>query len=296
MPRRPLTFAFALLASIVGCVHLHHPTPRPTRPPSLLCYAGINMRRPVEEIARQFTADTGVAVTVEVNDPRPLVDKIEVQATADNFVCHDPFLPILIDHGIAPAHAYTAASLTPMIAVKKGNPLNIRSIADMARPGVRVGLTERSVMTGNIARLMSKKAGVESAFAANVRGEYSAGRQLAEALIRDEIDAGLIWNIVIFNNRDKLEAVDVPAAIRPQRGIDAEVFSPELGDVELDYVRITVAALAGSRHPAEADAFARYVASPAGAKVFAAYGFSPADPTRPTVMPNRRPPMKAAGR
>lgn len=278
----------------VGCASSHStPSPKPaTQPVTLLCYAGINMRVPVEKIAAQFEAQTGIHVKVEVNDPRPLIDKIEVAPTADAFVCHDPFLPILIDHGIAPRTAYTAATLTPMIVVRKGNPLGIHSIQDMARPGVRVGLTQRSVMTGNIARLMSEKANVEVAFAANVKGEYAAGRELAEALIADKVDAGVIWNIVIFNNRDKLEAVDIPANIRPQRGVDAEMYSPELGDVELDYVRITVAALASSRHPDEADAFARFVASPAGARVFAAHGYSPADPSRPTLMPNRRPAKK----
>lgn len=280
-----------VLATMFGCTSARAPAPasRPA-PVTLLCYAGINMRTSVEEIARQYEAKTGVHVTVEVNDPRPLLDKIEVSSAADDFVCHDPFLPILIDHGITPRTAYTAASLTPMVAVKKGNPLGIHSIQDMARPGVRVGLTEKTVMTGNIARLMSQKAGVADAFAANVKGEYSAGRQLGEAILRDEIDAGVIWNIVIFNNRDKLDAVDIPANIRPQRGIDAEVYSPELGTVELDYIRITVAALNSSKHPKEADDFARFVASPAGWTVFAEHGFSPPDPTRPTLMANRKPP------
>lgn len=287
----PPFFRFLILLittlTVTGCATDTPPKP-PQPKPTLLCYVGINMRDTVEQLAKIHEARTGVHINCVVNDPRPLIDAIEVAPTADLFVCHDPFLPILIDHGIRPKTAYTAASLTPVIAVRKGNPKNIQSFQDLARPGLRIGLTDKTSMTGNIARLMARKAGVTEPFEANVAAEFPAGRALANSLIDDKLDAGIIWNIVVHIYRDKLDAIDIAPNLRPT-GPEATMYAPALGDIELDYVRVTVASLASTTHPAESDAFARFVASPEATALFLENGFSRPNPGRPTILPNRRP-------
>jgi molybdate transport system substrate-binding protein len=287
MLKRLIGVTLMLLAA--GCCVHRKPTTQAAAKPELLCYAGINMKASVEEIAQIYESRTGIHVKVEVNDPRPLVDKIEVSGSADNFVCHDPFLPILMDNGVKINTAYTAASLTPMIAVRAGNPKNITKFEDLAQPGIRVGLTDRTSMTGNIARLMARKAGVSEAFEKNVVAEFPAGRELAKSLIDDRIDAGIIWNIVVHIFDDKLDMVDVAPELRPSPGAESEMFAPALGSIELDYVRVTVMSLATTRYPKEADNFAKLIASPEGYAVFAKNGFSPPRADRPTIAPNRKP-------
>lgn len=82
------------------------------------------------------------------------------------------------------------------------------------------------------------------------------GRELAAPSSDDKMDAGIIWNAVTFANRDRMEPVDVRPEWRPRRGLDAEVDSPTLGHLELDYVRVTIAQLGTSPHPDLARAFA----------------------------------------
>lgn len=250
---------------------------------SLFCYVGVNMRTSVEALAREHELRTGVHIDVETNDPRPLIDKIVVSPTADLFVCHDPFLPMLISHGIKVSEAWTVATLVPTIAVRKGNPKKIHGLEDLARPGVRVGLTDATSMSGNIVALMVKKAGIEPQFRANVVKEFPAGRALAGSLIADEIDAGIIWNAVIHIFGDQLDPVAIDERWRPTHGPESVSYSPALGRIELDYVRVTIALLCGTRYPTEARAFAEFVASPEGAAVFRKNGFSPADPNRPAL-------------
>ncbi len=238
----------------------------------------------MDELARLYEKRTGVHIEIEMNDPRSLIERIKVSQKADLFISHDPFLALITSQGIEVRSAWNVASLVPMIAVAKGNPKKIKGLKDLARPGVRVGLTEsKTAITGNIMEWMLRKAEIEPQVQANVVKRASAGRELAAALVADEIDAGFVWNAVIYAFRDKIEAVDIPAEQRPPRGPESIVDSPALGRIELDHVRVTIALLGSSASPDLARAFAEFVASAEGRAVFLKKGFSPTDPDRPPL-------------
>jgi len=246
------------------------------------------MKASIEELARIYESRTGVRIIVESNDPRSLISEIKVDGDADLFVSHDPFLAMLARDGVKVRQAWNAASLSPVIAVAKGNPKGIRGLKDLARPGIRVGLTDPNMaITGNIITLMLKKAGVDREVDANVVKRAANGRDLGAALAAGELDATFVWNAVVHANREKLEAVDIPEDQRPSRGAESMMHHPSLGRIELGHVRVTVALLAASRRADRSRAFAEFVASPEGAAVFRANGFSPVDPGRPpaTVSP-----------
>lgn len=250
----------------------------------LLCYAGPSMKAPMDVLAGRYKERTGVRVDVEMNDPRTLISRIAVAPDADLFISHDPFLAMLDRQGVKARGAWTVASLEPVIIVAKGNPRRIRGLADLAREGIRVGVTsEKTAISASIVATMLKRAGVGDAVRANVIKEVAAGRGLATALAADQIDAGVVWNAVAYASRDKVDAVVIPAELRPERGVDSVIDHPDLGKIELDYVRVTIATLPTSKLPEEARAFAEFVLSPEGRGVFEEQGFAPADPDRPTL-------------
>jgi molybdate transport system substrate-binding protein len=252
------------------------------------------MKRSMEELARTYEEKTGKHVTVESNDPRSLIDKIVLAPAAGLFVSHDPFLSMLRRQGVGVRQSWCVASLTPTLAVLKGNPKQIHALADLAKPGIRVGMTDaQSTISSHIVAVMLEKSGLTEAVNANVVLHVPAGRYLVSALADDKIDAGFVWNAVVYGNRDKIEAVDVPTKWRPERGVDSIFDSPTLGKLELDYVRVTLAELASCPTPQAAHAFAEFVASPAGMAVFAKNGFSPADPDRPVLLPESAQPAAA---
>lgn len=241
---------------------------------------------PMQELARIHTQRTGVRVRVQSDDARVLIDAIANERAADLFVTHDPFMTVLAGRGVELGHAWTVASVRPMIAVPKGNPKQIRGLEDLGRPGTRVGLTDAAnSISGHIISLMLRKAGVAADVEANVTKRTLVGRTIADSLIAGEIDACIVWNVVIFNRRDKLDAVDIRPELRPMFGADAVITTPTLGRLELDYVRVTIATLGHSRLPDEARAFGQFVASPEGEKVFRDCGFAPPDHTRPALPP-----------
>ena len=248
----------------------------------LVCYVSTNMRASLEELARLHEAQTGVKIILEIADARTLISKIEKSHDADLFVCHDPFLAMLVNQGVAVKNVWAVASVKPMVAVPKGNPNRIKGLEDLARPGLRIGLTDgKNSISGHIITLMLQKAGIAEKVEANVLKRTLQGGDIASALAAGDLDACIVWNAVVFTLRDKIEAVDIKPEWRPKFGLDAVVNSPTMGRLELDYVRVTAAMLGTSKLPDEALAFAKFAASAEGMAVFVKNGFSPADPNRP---------------
>lgn len=284
---RWMSLALVVMLGLVGCCEERAAATRSAvgGPAGLVCYAGPNMRVSIQELARRYQERTGVRVRVESDDVRPLIDKMAVQHAADLFVTHDPFLNGLSARGVEVKEAWTAATVTPMIAVAKGNPKNIRGLEDLGRPGMRVGLTdEEQAISGQITKVMLRRAGVTRQVEANVVKRSMVGRPLGDAVAAGELDAAIVWNVVIFERRDRVDAVDIRPEWRPKRGVDALVESPSMGRIELDYARVNIALLADSKCPREAKAFAQFVASSEGAGVFLHNGFTPADPKRPAIL------------
>jgi len=274
-------FVVAAIASALFCgmnVSCSRDEPADTGPP-LLCYVGGTMRPVMDDLAAQYKSKTGSEVMIDYGGSGELLIRIETTGKGDLYVCHDPFLGALMNKGLG-KQGWTAASLTPVIAVSRKNEvdrgLDIRGLADLAKPGVKVGLTDPQYSTaGRLVKVMMDKSGIELK-PETVTRQGGAARN---AVAVGQLDATIVWNAVAFTRRDKLRAVPIEPKWMPARGADA-VTSATFGRVEMDYIRVTIATLACSDQPKRAKAFAEFVASREGQKTFARYGFCPADPTR----------------
>ena len=238
----------------------------------LLCYVGGTMRPAMEALARTYEAETGQHVKIDYSDSGQLLVKIETTGRGDLYVCHDPFLAALKKLGRG---GWVVASLTPTIAVPKGNPKGIHGLKDLAQPGIRLGLTHAQYSTlGHINPVMFDKTGLREKIEANVKTRTRSGGEAANAVALGHLDAAIVWNAVIFARRDKLDAVDIAPEHRPDPKVDA-VTTATFGRIDRSCVGVTVATLACSTMPEATDAFARFVCSPRGRQVFAEHGFSP---------------------
>ena len=246
------------------------------KPEPLLCYVGGTMRPVMEMLAEAYEKDTGQPVTIDYSGSGQLLIKIETTGIGDLYVCHDPFLNALMRKGLG-LKGYTIAAIKPMIAVAKGNPKQIKGLADLTRPGLKVGLTDEMFSTvGHINKVMFRKAGLAEAIKANVVTRSRSGGQVANAVKLGHLDAAIVWNAVIFVRRDALDAVEIEDRYRPQPGVDA-VTSPTWGPIDMSRIRVTLATLKCSKQPKAAAQFAEYVTSAKARAVFLANGFLPAE-------------------
>lgn len=268
-----------LLLAVPGCAKQRAGEREP-----LLCYVGGTMRPAMEELAALYEKETGRPVQLDYGDSGQLMIRIEAARRGDLYVCHDPFLNALMKKGLGDK-GWTVATLTPTIAVAKGNPKNIKGLKDLAREGIKLGLTDAQYSTaGHIAPVMFDKAKLRKEIEANVVTRSRMGGEIANAVSIGSIDAGIVWNAVIFARKDKLDGVAIEPEYHPDPKVDA-VTTATFGQIDMSNVKVTIATLACSRQLEAARAFAEFVHSPKGQAVFAACGFSPANEEEETGAP-----------
>jgi len=241
----------------------------------LLCHVGGTMRPVLEELAKRYQAETGQLVRFNYGDSGALLTQIEQAKRGDLYVCHDPFGGSAQKKGLA-ARVWTIASLTPMIAVQKGNPKGIRGLRDLAKPGLKIGLTDETYSTlGHINPRMFDKAGLRKEIEANVVTRTRMGGEVANAVGIGNLDATIVWNAVAYLRREKLDAVPIEPSLLLQPGVDA-VTTATFGPIDMGCVKVTIATLKCSKRAKAAAAFAEYAASAKARDAFASFGFSPA--------------------
>ena len=257
--------------------------------PALLCYVGGTMRLVMTELAKRYEEKTGQKIDIHPGGSGELMIKIKQTQLGDLYVCHDPFMGQLMKEKLG-VEGWTVASLTPMIAVRKDE-TSIKGLADLAKPGVRVGLTDATHSTaGYIAEKMLDKSGLRNEIEKNVITRTRQGTRMASFVAGGELDAAIVWDAVIHAFGDELKAVPIEPQWRPARDVDA-VTSATHGRINMDYIRVTIATLKHSKNLAAATAFAEFVASEENRPLFDEYGFSPVDLSRPTHEVGVAPPI-----
>lgn len=261
----------ALLAVFGGGCRRQEASPQP-----LVCHVGGTMRPVMLELAKRYEAETGQAVEINSAGSGELLAHIELQKRGDVYVCHDPFLDLLMQKFRLGVDGWTVAELTPVIAVVKGNPKGIGGLADTARSDVDLAVTDLEHSTlGRMLRSIFAKADLdldrivrEKKVQINKSGGY-----VANLVKTGNADAAICWNAVAHLRRDALDVVPIPPRHLPTPGVDV-LTTATRRSYTLTPVRVTVATLTCSRQPEAAQRFAEFVASTRAAKVFAEFGFT----------------------
>jgi molybdate transport system substrate-binding protein len=123
-----------LLTSVGGCAG--------ARPKTLTAFVGSASKPPVEEAARAFQEKTGIEVYLTFGGSGSLLSQIELSKSGDLYIPGSPDYMVKAERQgmVDPSSEQKIAYLVPVMAVPRGNPANIKSLADLARPGVRVGI------------------------------------------------------------------------------------------------------------------------------------------------------------
>jgi molybdate transport system substrate-binding protein len=273
----------ALAAVSAGCPRRPAPaaptTPRSAAaaaalPPPLICHVGGTMLPVIEELARQYREATGEALELNTGDSGSLLALIETQKQGDLYVCHDPFLEMLMNRRLG-VDAWTVAELTPVIAVPKGNPQGIRGLQDLARPEIELFLTDYEYSTlGRLLPTLFGKAGIDFAELNRRKtiNTHRSGSQAANVVQMGNADATIVWNAVVALRAGALEAIPITACL-PQPYVDT-LTSATGKAYRLMPVRVTVATLACSAQPDRAKAFARFIAGSERQEVFRRLGYT----------------------
>jgi molybdate transport system substrate-binding protein len=222
-------------------------------PDALLIYAGAGLKKPIQDIGSSFTNETGIPVVFNFQGSGTLLTQMDITHKGDIFIpggTADYKTAQEKDLVLKPQYL---AYHVPMIAVSKGNPLNIASIEDFAKPGLKLGLGDiKATAIGSAGDKLFKKLGISEDVEKNVVMRAATINELVTALNAGTIEASLLTKDQI--NEKTMEGI-------PLKDVNAYVLIVPVGVTTF------------SKQTEKAQKFADYTASDAGKAIFKKYGF-----------------------
>ncbi len=220
----------------------------------LVLLTGSSFVEPANKLCTEFTEKTGIEIVTTQGESEDLLPLVKAGEKGDIFVTHDPYLDYVKDAG-ALVDSVHVGYVAPVLAVRPGNPKNIRSIEDLTRPGLKVALSNPQYSTcGRLVFDLLEKKGIKDEVMKNVGNRLTKGHHRLGTLLKTQtVDAVIMWNGVAHTFADSLEIVETPYEY------DEEI-------------RVHVMTLTHSKHPGAIKKFREFAAI-RGGEIFKEYGY-----------------------
>ena len=229
--------------------------PATEEPHSLLVYCGAGMRKPMDEIGSLFFEEYGIPINYNYAGSNTLLSQMELTQMGDVYMPGATYyFDIAKEKGITD-YEQRVAYHVPVIAVPKGNPAGITSLADLAKPGVTVILGDsKAAAIGKLGDKILEENEIYDAVANNTIARGATVNELVVYTSMKQADASIIWEDLVVNS-EKMEIVEIP---REQNIIKI----------------IPIGTLTFSEKKDAATKFVDFVASPEGKAIFEKHGFT----------------------
>lgn len=269
-PLRVLSLLFALCMLLAACgtgstTASSGATATP-QPVTLNIFAASSLTASFNEIKTNYQhAHAGITIVNQFAGSQALVQQIINGANADVFASADEanmqkaITPGLVDKN--QVHVFARNKL--VVIVPASNPANITSLQDLAKHGVKLVVGASSVPVGtyalkildNLGKAAGYGASYESSVKANIVSQEDQVTAVVQKVALGEADAGIVYQTdVTPAEASKVKVIAIPDAF----------------NVIAEY---PIAALKGSTHATEAQAFVNYILSSDGQATLTKYHF-----------------------
>jgi molybdenum ABC transporter molybdate-binding protein len=223
-PKQALHLARYLAASDAGLVRYKEFGFQPvagdpwSETPEITLYAGSMLRPAIEATITAFEEREGVRVTRVYNGCGILVAQMKAGQVPDAyFACDSEFMNQVRDFFPAP----TSVSQNELvILVMKGNPHDIKSLKDLTKPGLRVGIGhEKQCAMGWLTQRTFDESGMKTELMANVVVQTPTGDMLVNQMRSGSLDAAVAYLSNAAGSADFLDAVriyGIPCSVATQ--------------------------------------------------------------------------------
>jgi len=247
--------AAAMILSCIGC------SPGAPQETKLLLYCGAGLRPPVDQIAREFAKQYGIRIECDYAGSEVLLSRIKLSGRGELYMPGDVYyVDMAEDQGLI-ASQRDVCYFVPVIMVQKGNPKNIRTLADLSRPGIKIGLGDPKACSigRKCSEIFAKNDISEEDIDKNVKYRSLTVNELGNHIKVGALDAVIVWDAVAACFPDEGEVVPIPA--------EQNVIST-----------VAVGTLKSSSHPEQTARFVEFITSARGKEILAKYHYATALP------------------
>jgi molybdenum ABC transporter molybdate-binding protein len=229
---------------------------------SLFLYCAAGIKNPVAAVAADYEREYGTRIDIQYGGSGTLLSNLRVSHAGDLYLAADTsYVDIARKEGLID-EAIPVADIRPVIAVRKGNPGDIKGVDSLLEDDVKTALGNPDAASiGKQTQILLTNLGKWDALdkAVHERGVFKPTvNEVANDVKLGTVDAGIVWDATV-NQYPELEAVPIEGT---------ETFVKQ----------ITITVLRTTRQPTAALRFARYLAArDRGLKHFKEMGFPPVD-------------------
>ena len=176
----------------------------------LSVFAAAGAKPPLDEIRQRFKEQYIANVVISYGGGGEVLSQMILSRSGDVYIAPEQrFMETAVEkQAIDPETIKSVAYIIPVIAVKKDNPKDIKTLADLAKPGVRVAITRpETTLLGKYAPEIFQKAGLAESIEKNVVTQAVRPDSLLTMLVMGQVDAGIIWHFYEVQAPDEIEVI-----------------------------------------------------------------------------------------
>ena len=228
---------------------------------SLLAYVGAASKPPTEEVAALYERKTGVKIQLIFGGSGYVLSQMKLAKEGDIYFpgSSDYMEKAKRDGDVLPESERVVVYLVSAINVSRGNPLDIRRLQDLARPGLEVAIADpEGVCVGAYAvEVITKSLTPEEQRAVrdNIINYTESCEKTATAISLKMADAVIGWSVFEHWDSDRIETVRL-----------AKEEIPRIG-----YIPIAISRFTKDRDAAQA--FIEFLTGPEGRAVYARHKY-----------------------
>jgi molybdate transport system substrate-binding protein len=233
-------------------------TTHPLAGKEISVFAGSASKPALDEAAGLFEKQTGVKVYITYGGSGSVLSQMDLSQTGDIYIPGSPDYLVKAEKKkiTDPATTKIVAYLIPAICVQSGNPKNIQSLSDLAKPGIAVGIgNPATVCVGLYAIETLDNNSLLADIYKNIVTQASSCDNTATLISLKSVDAVMGWSV--FHNWDP-------------ENIDTIYLKPDQ-ITRLAYIPAAVSTFCKEKEASAA--FIDFLTSPAGQEIFKKWGY-----------------------
>lgn len=180
----------------------------------LVIFAAAGAKAPLDEVCQRFEEQYHTQVAINYGGGGEVLSQMILSRSGDIYVAPEQgFMETAEEkQSIDPETIVNIAYMIPVIAVKKGNPKHITSLADLAKPGINLAITRtETTLLGQCALDIFSKAGLSEGIEKNIVTQAARPDSLLTMLIMGQVDAVIIWHFYKVEATEYIEAIFLSA-------------------------------------------------------------------------------------
>lgn len=183
--------------------------------PEVVLFSGGVNRPAIEKLIQEFADHEGISISTMFNGCGILCATMKTMGSTENpkfpdmyYACDVCFVPPVAEN-FPEAVMLTETQIG--IAMPKGNPKNIQTLADLARPGLRIGLCNAEQSTlGYMTNAVLKSMNLVESVNKNASSQVPTADLLINQMRVGSLDAAVVYRVSIQHQEDHFDFIPLP--------------------------------------------------------------------------------------